>query len=58
MKLGAFFKSEDHGKSRREINAEIREVNSEIRKRRNNNLTTEDQEWHLRRLREARDATQ
>lgn len=58
MKLSRFFKSEDHGQSRKEINAEIREVNAEIRKRTNNGLTVEDQEWHVKRLKEARDATQ
>jgi hypothetical protein len=41
-------------KSAKQLDAEIKHVTVSAAKRRGNNLTTEDQEWHLRHLREAR----
>lgn len=49
-----FYPNREHGQSRAELTSQIREVNTEIRKRTNNNLTTEDQSWRRRNLRAAR----
>lgn len=49
-----FYPNREHRKSRQQLTTEIREVNSETRKRNNNSLTTEDQGARLRNLRDAR----
>lgn len=49
-----FYANSRFGMSGQAMTRELREVNTEIRKRSNNNLTTEDQSWARRNLRDAR----
>lgn len=54
-KTREFISNAEYGKDRDQLTDEIREVNAETRKRTNNRVDTDDQQWRHRNLREARD---
>lgn len=54
-KTREFISNAEYGKDRDQLTDEIREVNAETRKRTNNRVDTDDQQWRSRNLREARD---
>jgi hypothetical protein len=54
MKLSGFIRNNQYGKDRSQLNAEVREVAAETRKRTNNRLDCNDQQWREKNLREAR----
>jgi hypothetical protein len=54
-KTREFISNAEYGKDRDQLTDEIREVNAETRKRTNNRVDLEDQQWRHRNLREARD---
>lgn len=53
-KTREFYPSGEYGKGRGQLTGEVREVNAETRKRSNNGLDCEDQNWRSSNLQEAR----